>query len=96
MTHLATGQLLPEIRSKKYETLDLIKAGRLKAPTLIVWGLNDPSASVKLGLDLLQLIGPVVDRTQLHVFNHAGHYLFREYPEELHSLIVNFVKGCRS
>lgn len=96
MARLAGSQLLPEIRSKKYETLDLIKSGRLKAPTLIVWGLNDPSASVKLGMDLLQLIGSVVDRTQLHVFNHTGHYLFRERPEELHRLITGFVKHSTS
>ena len=96
MTRLAGAQLLPEIRSKKYETLDLIKAGHLKAPTLIVWGLNDPSASVKLGLVLLQLIGSVVDRTHLHVFNHAGHYLFRERPVELHRLITGFVKHSTS
>ncbi len=93
MSRLAASQLLPEIRNKKYETLDQIKDGRLKAPTAMVWGLNDPSASVKLGMDLLQLIGSVVDRTQLHVVNHAGHYLFRERPEEFHRLVISFVKG---
>lgn len=91
MVHLSDTTFLPDTRKKKYETLDLIKGGRLKAPTLIVWGLNDPSAPVKLGLDLIRLIGSVVDRTRFHVINHAGHYVFREHPQEFHRLIMDFV-----
>lgn len=94
MTHLSGAVFLPDARKKKYETLDLIKAGHLKAPTLMVWGLNDPSAPVKLGMDLLRLIGSVVDRTRFHVINHAGHYVFREHPREFHRLIMDFVKDA--
>jgi 2-hydroxy-6-oxonona-2,4-dienedioate hydrolase len=93
MEHLLDAQFLPDMRERKYETLDLIKDGRLKAPTLIIWGLNDPSAPFKLGLDLFQLISSVVHRTQLHAFNHAGHYVYREHPEELNRLIVDFVNN---
>jgi hypothetical protein len=32
---------LPNMREKKYETLKFIQAGGLKAPTLIIWGIND-------------------------------------------------------
>lgn len=92
MAAISDTVFLPDARKKKYETLELIKAGRLKAPTLIVWGLNDPSAPVKLGLDLARLIGSVVDRTRFHVINQAGHYVFREHPRELHRLINDFVK----
>ena len=92
MANVSDTVFLPDARKKKYETLDLIKAGRLKAPTLLVWGLNDPSAPVKLSLDLVRLIGSVVDRTRLHLINHAGHYVFREHPRELHRLIIDFVK----
>ncbi len=92
MASISSSVFLPDARKKKYETLELIKAGRLKAPTLIVWGLNDPSTPVKLGLDLARLIGSVVDRTRFHVINHAGHYVFREHPKELHRLITEFVK----
>jgi len=31
---------LPSMREKKYETLKLIEAGGLKAPTLIIWGVT--------------------------------------------------------
>ena len=51
---------LPSMREKKYETLKLIEAGGLKAPTLIIWGANDQSSPMKLGINLLQVIGSVV------------------------------------
>ena len=84
---------LPSMREKKYETLKLIQAGRLKAPTLIIWGVNDQSSPMKLGLDLLQVIASVVPRTEFHAFNQAGHYVFREHAGQVNQLITNFVKS---
>jgi pimeloyl-ACP methyl ester carboxylesterase len=84
---------LPSMREKKYETLKLIQAGRLKAPTLIIWGVNDQSSPMKLGLDLLHVIGSVVPRTEFHAFNQAGHYVFREHAQQVNQLIANFVKS---
>lgn len=81
-----------DLRKWKYETLDHIKAGQLKAPTLIIWGLNDVSAPMKVGIDLFRLVSSVVDRTQFHAFNQAGHYVFREHPRELNQLVANFVR----
>lgn len=94
MARLLDERFLPDVKKKKYETLDLIRAGRLKAPALVVWGLNDPSAPVKLALDLLRFLGAVVPRAELHIFNHAGHYMFRERAPELNRLIANFVDNA--
>lgn len=96
MEHLLDAQFIPDVRRRKYETLDSIRDGRLKAPTLIVWGLNDPSAPVILGYQLFQQIALAVSRAQLHVLNHAGHYVFREQARELDRLVVNFVKDSSS
>jgi 2-hydroxy-6-oxonona-2,4-dienedioate hydrolase len=93
MERLSDDVFLPDVRRKKYETLDLISAGRLQAPTIIIWGFNDPSAPVKLGLDLFNLVSSVVDQSQLHVFNHAGHYVFREHAPEVNQLITNFAQS---
>ncbi len=93
MEHLLNALFLPDVRKKKYETLDMIKAGLLKAPTLIIWGVNDESSPMKLGFDLLQVISSVVDRTQFHAFNHAAHYVFREHAREVNELVINFVKA---
>lgn len=93
MEHFLDALFLPNMREKKYETLELIKAEGLKAPTLIIWGLNDQSSPMKLGIDLLYVISSVVARTEFHAFNHAGHYVFREHARQVNQLIVNFVKS---
>ena len=90
---LAAKQFLPDARKKKYETLDMIRDGRLKAPTLIFWGLNDPSAPVVLGYQLFQHVASTVPRSQFHVFNHAGHYVFRERAREMDRIIMSFVQA---
>jgi len=44
------------------------------------------------GISLYNIISVVVDRTQLHVFNHCGHYAFQEYPHEVTEQMVSFIK----
>jgi 2-hydroxy-6-oxo-6-(2'-carboxyphenyl)-hexa-2,4-dienoate hydrolase len=77
----------------KYETLDRIKAGRLKAPTIIIWGFNDPTAPYFLGVNLMETLSKVVDRTELHIINQSGHLVYAEHPEEVTRLIVGFING---
>jgi 2-hydroxy-6-oxonona-2,4-dienedioate hydrolase len=77
----------------KYETIDKIKAGALKAPTIIIWGLNDPTAPFSLGVDLMQTVSKVVPQAELHIINQSGHFVYAEHPEEVTRLIVGFVKG---
>jgi 2-hydroxy-6-oxonona-2,4-dienedioate hydrolase len=93
MEHFLEAVFLPSMREKKYETLKLIEAGRLHAPTLIIWGADDRSSPMKLGLDLLRVIGAVVPRTEFHAFNQAGHYVFREHAHQVNQLITNFVQS---
>jgi 2-hydroxy-6-oxonona-2,4-dienedioate hydrolase len=77
----------------KNETLALIRAGRLKAPTIIIWGFDDPTAPYALGVNLMETISKVVDRAELHVINRSGHFIAAEHPEEVTRLIVGFVNG---
>ena len=79
-------------RDAKKETMDLIQAGGLKAPTLIVWGFNDGSAPHTLGINLYRTISAVVDRAELHFMNRCGHRAFAEYPEQVTRLMVDFIK----
>ena len=32
-------------------------------------------------------------RSDMHIFNQAGHFTFREHPEAFNRLIVDFVSG---
>jgi len=77
----------------KYETLDRIKAGGLKAPTIIVWGFNDPTTPYFLGVNLMETVSKIVPKAELHIINQSGHFVYAEHPEEVARLIAGFVKG---
>ena len=77
----------------KYETLERINSGMLKAPTIIIWGYNDPTAPYTLGVDLMETLSKVVARTELHIINQSGHLVFAEHPETVTRLIRGFVTG---
>jgi pimeloyl-ACP methyl ester carboxylesterase len=51
------------LRDLKFETIDLIKAGKLKAPTLIIWGFEDQSAPLVLAFNLINLVAAAPDET---------------------------------
>jgi 2-hydroxy-6-oxo-6-(2'-carboxyphenyl)-hexa-2,4-dienoate hydrolase len=74
----------------KYKTLDLIKGGALKMPTLIIWGFNDPTAPYGLGVNLMETVSKVVDTAELHMINRSGHFVFAEHPRRVTQIIVNF------
>jgi pimeloyl-ACP methyl ester carboxylesterase len=72
------------------EVLRQIDERGIQRPVLVVWGFNDPSAPLANGLRLFERICQKSSRAQLHVFNEAGHYSFREHPEEFNSLLRAF------
>lgn len=75
----------------KYETLNLIAAGRLQAPTLIIWGFNDVSAPCKLGVKLFDIIAPRVNIARFYVLNGAEHYVYADHPDEVVRLMLGFI-----
>ena len=79
------------------ETHAWIRAGGLNCPTLVIWGLEDPSAIWDpIGLDCLNLILPNVADSQMHIFNHSGRYPFREHPEEFVGVVKAFIESSRN
>jgi len=84
-------QFLDDLAVRQKETHEWIRAGKLKAPTLIMWGYNDPSANYNpLGPATINLIFPNVSKSQMHVLNQAGHYCYREQPEAFVDVVTNF------
>jgi len=68
-----------------------IKAGRLQTPTLLYWGKNDPSAILAVGLALFDMIAETNPRARMFIVNNAGHFHYREHPEEFVRNVTNFV-----
>ena len=81
------------LKAQKQESLRWLEEGRLQVPTLIYWGKNDPSALLAQGLALFDLISATNRRARMLIVNQAGHFHYREYPEEWNRNVINFVTG---
>lgn len=92
------AQMLPQFQqdlvARQKETHQWVREGRLKAPTLIMWGYNDPSAKFDpVGIEALRLILPSVPRSQMHILNHAGHHCFSEQPQAFVAAVTSFIRS---
>jgi pimeloyl-ACP methyl ester carboxylesterase len=90
---LSAKVFLPHIAQQKEETHLWIKEGRLKTPTLLVWGKNDPSAVLSGGLALFDMVAASTPRSHMHIFNRAGHYSYREHPEDFARVVTSFIQA---
>lgn len=87
------GPLVWWLADAKHATLDLIRAGHLKMPTAIIWGWNDVFAPLRFGLSAMETIAKANDNAELHVVNHAAHFVFAEQPIEVTRLINSFIRA---
>ena len=86
------SEFLPGFNAHKDATLDWIRAGELCSPTLLVWGRNDPSAVIEGGIEAYQLIADSTSRAHMHILNQAGHYSYREHPDDFVEVVTGFIK----
>ncbi|MEJ8569975.1 alpha/beta fold hydrolase [Microbaculum marinum] len=78
----------PSIERARAEVLGRIDDSGMPVRTLVVWGRNDPSAPLaEVGLPLYQRLAARTEDTEMHVFNNAGHYTFREQPAGFNRLV---------
>ncbi len=76
----------------KVPQLDRIKnEGILQVPVLLYWGHDDPSAIIQNGWALFDVLGAKNRRVRMITVNNAGHFHFREYPDEFNSNVINFI-----
>ena len=82
---------LPQLARQKRDTFDRLMSAGTERPNLIVWGLNDPTATIDQGFGLYEIMVHKEPRTEMHVFNHSGHFSYREHPEAFNRLILDYV-----
>jgi 2-hydroxy-6-oxonona-2,4-dienedioate hydrolase len=63
----------------------------LMMPMLIYWGFNDPSAVLARGHALYGVVAKQNPKVRMFTVNQAGHFHFREYPDEFNTNVINFV-----
>jgi len=83
----------PALFRKRDELLQRIDSEGLTLPTLVIWGFDDQSAPVALGLQLFGRLAPRAPRAELHVLNQARHYCFRDQPAAFNRLLRAFCLG---
>lgn len=90
---LKTTLFLPQLARQKEETLGWLRDRGLNKPTLVVWGYNDPTAPLDMGLRLFDLITAREPKSQMHIINQAGHFSYREHPAEFNEVLRGFIQS---
>ena len=88
---LRSGLFLTQHSFQKDETLGWIRDRGFQKPTLLVWGYNDPTATLAQGMRLFELICMRQRRSRMHIINEAGHFSFREHPREFNEVLRGFI-----
>lgn len=85
------ARFIPELSRAKRETLRWLGEGRLQRPLEIFWGLNDRTALVQGAFELFDLVSPHQRDVEINIFNHCGHFPYREHPTRFNQLLDRFV-----
>lgn len=84
---------LPGLLRDKIEMFGWIRDRGMKRPTQLMWGYNDPTATMEQARSLYDMIAARERRAQLHVFNQSGHFTFREHPAAFAGCLSAFIDG---
>ena len=60
----------------------------IKAPTLLIWGMNDPLSSVANA----EKLNGAIKNSRKVLFDKAGHYPFLEHAERFNQTVLEFLK----
>jgi pimeloyl-ACP methyl ester carboxylesterase len=60
----------------------------VKAPTLLIWGMNDPLSSVANA----EKLNNAIKNSRKVLFDKAGHYPFIEHAERFNQVVLEFLK----
>jgi pimeloyl-ACP methyl ester carboxylesterase len=77
---------------RQLETQQWIADGGLQCPVHVIWGYNDPSATLgECGVPTMELVFPVVAQAEMSILNQAAHYCFRDQPEAFQDRLTSFI-----
>lgn len=91
MAELRATVFQPSLDEARRETLAAIAERGLHAPTLVLWGAEDPSTPALAGERLAALVARRTPRSELRLIERAGHYCFREQPAEFVRALFGFL-----
>jgi len=90
---LSKNQFMPRLTEDRSRIFAELRDYGIKCPTLVMWGRNDPTALLAQGTIIYDLIAARQRRTEMAVFNRAGHFCFREQPAAFNTRLLGFIKS---
>ncbi len=91
MAELRPSVFQPSLDAARHETLAAIARRGLPAPTLLLWGAEDPSTPALAGRRLAELVARRTPHSELRLIERAGHYCFREQPAAFVRALLDFL-----
>ncbi len=81
--------ILSTLRNKTVDGFPEVyqRLGKLGMPVLLIWGRNDQTLPLEQSRDILS----AVPRAEFHIMENCGHIPHYEQPEEVNSLLANFL-----
>lgn len=78
----------------KNDVLERLRNERiLTMPVLLYWAVNDPQApALKNGVAVYDILVQKHPQTRMILVNNAGHFHYREYPEEFNHNVIDFIE----
>jgi 2-hydroxy-6-oxonona-2,4-dienedioate hydrolase len=89
-----------EFPAYRQKMLDRVKNdGVLQMPVLLYaakndvldWGVNDDTAKMQRELALFDVIAAKNTKVRMIIQNNAGHFMYREYPEQFNQDVIGFI-----
>lgn len=65
-------------------------------PTLLIWARDDPTYPLERSMALYDIFAEHNPSVQTLMINDAGHYAFREKPDEFNYAVIRFVRAWRA
>jgi len=62
--------------------------GKVKAPTLVIWGMDDRAGALDVGLLMVRAF----QNAEMHIFGRCGHWAQVEHADEFNDLVLAFFR----
>ena len=82
----------PELNRQCADTHRQILMQGLSSPTLVVWGYNDRTATFESAKLLIEMLMTKQPRTEMRLFNRAGHFVFREHWAAFNGMLLDYIE----
>jgi pimeloyl-ACP methyl ester carboxylesterase len=93
LSGLGKSLFLPQLARQKRETHRWLLETGMPCPTLVCWGYHDPGAIFENGRQMIEMYMKKQPRTEVCLFNRAGHFVYREYPAQFNRAVHGFVSA---